>query len=136
MQEAAKIQKIVTNQNVLRHLLHLTDKLKKEFNENIEKYPDELVEAMQESPKTANWLKKEVVPRFYEGNEGLNDILLEIEKETDILVSATKLQLVIEMLSTMDESLDVIKNGVEDGQYSIEDGLKNFDEQVEFKVLH
>lgn len=131
-----KMQEIVTNQTVFSHLIKLQKKLQKEFKENIEKYSDEVVEAIQQSPKTNNWIKHNVIPKIYEGNEGLNDVLLEIEEEKNLLLGAAKLQLVIDLLSTMDESLDDIKEGVEEGDYNLEDGLKSFEEQVIFKTLH
>lgn len=130
------IKKIVTNPEVLEHLIKLQKKLKLDFAKHSDQYPEGLVEAVQESPNTTTWVKNVVIPKIHAGDEGLNDVLLEIEKEKNTLLSATKMQIVLDILESLPESLSALKEGVEEGEYDLEENIKNFEQEIPFKNLH
>lgn len=131
-----KINMVVRNNVILQQLTSLRDHLKQEVLFNSSMYSEHMVKAIQESPNVNEWVKNQVIPKFYEGDEGLKDILEQIEKEKFLLISATKLQIVIEMLYALEKSLEEIKEETEEGKYSIEENVKFFDETVEFRTYH
>lgn len=131
-----KINMVVRNNVILQQLTSLRDNLRQEVLFNSSIYSEHMVKAIQESPNVNEWVKNQVIPKFYEGDEGLKDILEQIEKEKFLLISATKLQIVIEMLYALEKSLEEIKEETEEGKYSIEENVKFFDETVEFRTYH
>lgn len=130
-------QKIITNENVFNHLLNLQTQLKTEFLKRKADFPIEMFNAVQESPKTTQWVKDMVLPRLYEGDEGLDMILYEIEDEPNLFLSATKMQMVLNILGTIEEPLANIKEATEQGEYSVKESLEAYEnEQRLYKTIH
>ena len=130
------IQTIVTNSNVFYHLINLQKELKKSYDINPNSEKELIAEAIQESPITNEWIKNIVIPQIHSGDEGLEKILLEIENEKNLLLGATRLQIVLDMLKTFEEPLKDIQQGVEEGEYDITEGIRLFEEEALFKTLH
>ena len=131
-----KINMIVSDNLILQQLDSLRNSLREEVLFNSAAYSENIIKAIQESPNVNEWVKREVIPKFYEGDEGLKEILEQIKDEKFLLISATKLQIVIEMLYALEKSLEEIKTETEEGKYSIEDNIKFYDETVEFRTYH
>ena len=131
------INNVVTNNNVLEHLLKLQSQLQKRIENNPIIFPEEVLVAIQESPKTTQWIKEVVLPGIYNGNEGLNGILSNIETETNAFIGNVKMEIVLSILSTLEESLDYIKDANEEGEYSLEQSVQVYEEEKRpFKTIH
>ena len=132
----SNIKEIVSNPLVLHHLFKLHEEYKRSVANDIENYSEELIVAIQESPNTTSWIKNTVIPNLYEGDEGLDEILNGIEKEENMILSATKMQIVLDILGNLSGSLNDLKESVESGDNNVEENMKNFDKDIPFKVFH
>lgn len=134
------IKEIITDPEVITHLISLQKKLKKEFSlinkKNPESCPNEMIDAIQESPNTTQWVKNIVIPKIYNGDEGLEEILIEIEKEKNIILSATRMQIVLDILQSLPDNLNALKEGIEEGEYNMEENIDNFEHSITYKIYH
>lgn len=131
------IKEIVTNQYVLNHLFTLRNKVNREFYKSHKALDPEVILAIKESPYTTQWIKDIVLPGIYQGDEGLDDVLNDIENESNICLSSLKIEIVLNILSSLDEPLTVIKEANEEGEYSLEKNLINYEnEKRPFKTVH
>jgi hypothetical protein len=131
------IEKVVTNPHVFHHLMELQKKIKVEFTKNQKDFPPEMFSAIQESPNTTQWIKDIVLPGIYDGDEGLDQILFNIENEKNIFLGATKMQMLLNILDTLEEPLANIKEASDEGKFSLSDNLRNYEEEKRpFKTLH
>lgn len=131
------IHHIVTSKNVIEHLFKLQSQLKKKIEKNPTVFPIEILLAIQESPKTTLWIKDVVLPEMYNGDEGLDNILSNIETETNAFLGNVKMEIVLGILSTLEESLDYIKDATEEGEYSLEQMVMTYEEEKRpFKTIH
>lgn len=131
------INEVVTNNNVLENLIKLQSQLQKKIESNPTVFSEDVLVAIQESPKTTQWIKDIVLPGIYNGNEGLNNILSNIETENNAFIGNVKMEIVLSILSTLEESLDYIKYANEEGEYSLEQSMQVYeDEKRPFKTIH
>lgn len=131
------IHDVVTNNKVLEHLVKLQSQLQKKIESNPTVFPEEILVAIQESPKTTQWIKEIVLPGIYNGNEGLNTILSNIETESNAFIGNVKMEIVLSILGTLEESLDYIKDANEEGEYSLEQSIRVYEEEKRpFKTIH
>lgn len=136
---ASTIRKVIKNNQVFNHLLKLQTKLKKEFDDQnkIEPYSEELIEALHQSPKTTLWVRDVVIPKIYDGDEGLDEILCDIEGENNIILGATKMEIILDILSSFSETLDDIQIATEQGEHNLSENIRIFEEEnMPFKTLH
>lgn len=136
---ASSIRKVIKNNQVFNHLLKLQTHLKKEFDakNKIEQYSEELIEALHQSPKTTIWVRDVVIPKIYDGDEGLDEILNDIENEHNIVLGATKMEIILDILSSFSESLDDIQLATEQGEHNLTENIRIFEEEnMPFKTLH
>jgi tRNA pseudouridine-54 N-methylase len=131
------MEDIIMDKNVLNHLFILGQKLKEEYHEKNTEYSAEAFEALKDSPITTQWIKEVVLPGIYNGDEGLDSILNNIENEKNILLGASRMQIVLEVLKELNEPLFKIQEANENGEYSLEQNLKKYEQDKRiFKMLH
>lgn len=130
------IKEIVTDSIVFNHLLTLQNKLNYEFTISQYHITQELLDALTESPNTTQWIKDVVLPGIYEGDDGLNNILNNIEDECHLILRGAKMKIIMDILHTLEEPLYKMKEGFEMGQYSLENNLKIYEDKRPFKTLH
>lgn len=135
--QPTSMRDIVTNQYVFNHLVKLQSHIKSGFTKKKHIYNDEIMMAVSESPITTAWIKDIVIPKLYDGDEGLEEILDDIELQDEIAVSATRMQLLLQLLSSLPYSLNELREGTEQGYFNVEHNMDVFeDTQREFKFLH
>lgn len=93
-------------------------------------------ETVIEAPQNRLWVRDFVIPRIYEGDDGLEKVLNELDAEKNIIVAATRTQFLFNILRSLPDSLENMKWGVTEGLYDPTQNVKSFDETIDYRHLH
>lgn len=93
-------------------------------------------ETVIEAPQNRSWVRDFVIPRMYEGDDGLEKVLDELDAEENEVVAATRTQFLFNILRSLPDSLENLKWGVVEGLYDPKENAKSFDEAIRHRYLH
>lgn len=108
------VDKAITSPEVYSYLLRLGQKHEEIIESGI--ITDEILKSMVHSPRTQKWISEMVLPQLFNGDDGLETILKDIEREKNNTIGATKYRILMAILNDeIQESLETIKDGVLEG---------------------
>lgn len=98
-----------------------------------------MLESIFESPKTKLWMTEIVFPELFKnGEEGLENILNDVENEENSLLGASKFHILINVVANLPFSLNALQDGYEEGNFKLEETLRHYENNVKIqqKFLH
>jgi hypothetical protein len=127
----------ISNEEVRKHIIDVGRK----YASTIQSLNGDttIIESIFESPKTKKWMTETVFPElFINGENGLNKILIDVEKEENSLLGASKFHILINVVANLPFSLNVLQDGYEEGNFKLEETLRHYENNVKIrqKFLH
>lgn len=105
------ISNVVINPVSLLKLRTVTDEIKIKYDEAVdhEKIPVEAIDSIYDSPAMFNWTDVFLYKSLFDGHEGLDVVLEDIQKTDNIFLKAIKIQIVLDVLVGLVMNLDELK---------------------------
>jgi len=126
----------ISSAPIYQHLMNRIDTSRDALVEAGIENTGDFWETVIEAPQNRLWVRDFVIPRIYEGDDGLEKVLNELDAEKNIIVAATRTQFLFNILRSLPDSLENMKWGVTEGLYDPTQNVKSFDETIDYRHLH